>query len=81
MTTSIANNKFQGKILIIELPADDPSKAKLITGPTLVNADRVPVTVTFQDTTSSGRLDLILHVQDQEIVFLNDGQTFVQKTS
>lgn len=70
----IQNDK--GHILIIELPADDPKKAVLITGTTLIGADREPVTVTFQDTTGSGRLDLILHVQGQQIVCLNDGQKF-----
>jgi hypothetical protein len=75
----IQNDK--GQILIIELPADDPKKAVMIPGPILLGADHEPVTVTFEDTTGSGRLDLILHFQSQTVVFLNTGEKFVQSGS
>lgn len=70
----IQNDK--GHVVVIELPANDPKQAKIFTATTLIGADREPVTVTFADTTGSGHLDLILHVQGQEIVCRNDGAKF-----
>jgi hypothetical protein len=75
----VQNDK--GKILIIELPADNAQKAVMIPGPTLIGADHEPVTVSFKDTTGSGHVDLLLHFQSQTVVFLNTGEKFVQQNS
>ncbi len=71
----VQNDK--GRILIVELPADDPKKATIMLGPILMGAEREPVTVTFQDTTGSGHLDLVLHCQGRQIVYINTGEKFV----
>ncbi len=71
----VQNDK--GRILIIELAADDPKKAIVMLGPTFLGAEREPVTVTFQDTTGSGHLDLVLHCQGRPIVYRNTGSQFV----
>jgi hypothetical protein len=73
----IAEN-LHGEIMVIEIPGDDPSKSKIYLGPQLYgdNADLTPVTLTFKDVNGSGKLDMIIHVQDQNIVFLNDGTQF-----
>ncbi len=70
----VQNDK--SRILIIELPADDPRKAVILIGPTLLGAEREPVTVTFQDTKGSGHLDLVLYCQGRQIVYLNNGDKF-----
>jgi len=66
-------------VLVIELPAGDANKAIIYIGPTLVGdgQDSLPVTLSFQDTRGSGRLDLVLHLGDQLVIFLNDGTKFV----
>jgi hypothetical protein len=73
----IAEN-LHGEIIVIEIPEDDPSKSKIYIGPKLYgdNAELTPVTLTFKDVNGSGKPAMIIHVQDQTIVFLNDGSQF-----
>jgi hypothetical protein len=77
-TTKNPNSHFiaqnlGGRVLVIELPADDPSSARIYIGPTLVGPDRdlAPVTLTFEDVNADGQPDLIIHVGDQKAVLLN----------
>lgn len=69
---------MQSHIVAIEFPGGDPSHAIIYTGPTLFGSggDLIPVTGEFRDVNGDGRLDMLLHVQDQTIVFLNDGTKF-----
>jgi len=73
----IAEN-LHGEIIVIEIPGDDPSKSKIYIGPRLFgdSADLTPVTLTFKDVNGDGKPDMLMHVQDQTIVFLNDGTQF-----
>jgi hypothetical protein len=66
-------------ILLIELPANDASKALIYAGPVLIGdgQESLPVTISFQVNGQTGRLDLVLHIQDQSYVFLNTGTKFV----
>jgi hypothetical protein len=66
-------------IIIIELPANDVSKALIYSGPFLVGdgEERTPVTISFVENLQTGRLDMVLHVQDQTYVFANNGTKFV----
>ncbi len=82
-TASNSNSHFiaenlHGEIIVIEIPGDDPSKSKIYIGPQLYgdNADLSPVTLSFKDVNGDGKIDMIIHVQDQTIVFLNDGTQF-----
>jgi hypothetical protein len=61
---------------IIEIPGGDASKARIFTGPVLFGdgQDLVPVTGEIRD--DNGREDLVVHIQNQEILFINDGTTF-----
>lgn len=70
---------LQGKIVITEFPAGDASKAIVYTGPVLSGPDaaKVPVTGDFQDTSGDGRPDLVMHIGDQTLVYLNNGAKFV----
>jgi hypothetical protein len=66
-------------VLVIEMPGDNPSKALIYTGPTLVGdgQDLTPVTLTFVDVNGDGKPDMEIHILDQVIVFLNNGSKFV----
>lgn len=67
------------QVLVIEIPGGDPSKARIYIGPTLMGdgQDLIPVTLTFEDKDGNGKLDLVIHIGDQEVVFHNDGTRFV----
>jgi len=63
---------------IIELPGGDASHARLYAGPTLFGdgQDLTPVTGEVRDVNGDRKPDLIIHIQDQRIVFINDGTAF-----
>jgi hypothetical protein len=69
---------LNGHIDVIELPGGDATHARIYTGPELFGVDAMltPVTLSFKDVNGDGKPDLLLHVQDQTIVFLNDGTQF-----
>jgi len=63
---------------IIELPAGDAANARIYQGPVLFGdgQDLTPVTGEIRDVNGDGKPDLIVHIQDQQIVFINDGTQF-----
>jgi hypothetical protein len=63
---------------IIEIPGGDAAHTRIYSGPVLFGdgQDLVPVTGEVRDVNGDGKLDLIVHIQDQQIVFLNDGTSF-----
>jgi hypothetical protein len=67
------------QVIVIEIPGGDASKAKIYIGPTLIGdgQELIPVTVSFEQGAKPGKPDMYLHIGDQVIVFLNDGQQFV----
>ncbi len=69
---------LNAKITIIEIPGGDNQHARMYTGPTLFsdNGDTIPVTLEFSDVNGDGKVDMIVHVGDQKIVYLNDGTQF-----
>lgn len=69
---------IHGHIDIVEIPAGDPSKMRVYIGPVLysANADLVPATGEIRDVNHDEKKDLIVHIQNQQIIFLNDGSTF-----
>ena len=64
---------------IIELPGGDTTHARIYTGPTLFGngQDLTPVTGVFKDVNGDGKIDMIVQIQDQRLVFINDGTQFV----
>jgi hypothetical protein len=66
-------------IVIIELPADDFSKAVIYSAPTLIGSgqEKTPATISFQANVQTGRLDMVLHVEDQTYLFVNNGTKFI----
>jgi hypothetical protein len=69
---------LNSRITIIEIPGGDNSHARIYSGPTLFseNADTIPVTLEFYNVNGDGKVDMIVHVGDQKIVYLNDGTQF-----
>ncbi len=63
---------------VIECPAGDCTKARILLGPVLIgpNQDLAPVTLTFKDVNGDGKPDIIVNVQDSHFVFINDNGTF-----
>lgn len=70
-----------GHIIIIEIPGGNISHARIYSGPTLFSdsAGQIPVTAEFTDVNNDGRIDIVLHIGDQRIVYLNDGTQFKQQ--
>jgi len=67
---------LRGHIEIIEIPGGDVSHARIFTGPTLFGDGRDLIPVTGEIRNEDGRRDLIVHIQNQQIAFVNDGTTF-----
>jgi hypothetical protein len=65
-------------ITIIEIPGGNNQHARIYSGPTLYsdNGDLTPVTLEFYDVNGDGKVDMIVHVGDQKIIYLNDGTQF-----
>jgi len=69
---------FNRHVIIVEFPGGDTAHALIYTGPTLLGdgGDLIPVTGEFRDVNGDGRPDMIVHIQNQTIVFINDGSKF-----
>ena len=67
---------LQGTVIIVELPHGDSAKSRIYTGPTLFsdNAANVPITGEFR--VVDGKIQMLVHVQDRTILYLNDGTQF-----
>lgn len=65
-------------VLVIECPGGDCAHAVIYLGPTLFGdgQDLTPVTLTFQDLSGDDKPDMIVHIQDQRLVFLNENGKF-----
>jgi hypothetical protein len=72
---------LHGHVDIIEMPGGDASHMRVYTGPILYGdkADLVPVTGEVRDVNHDGKADLIIHIQNQQIIFLNTGQVFKEQ--
>jgi hypothetical protein len=64
---------------IIEFPGGDSTHARIYTGPTLFGngQDLTPVTGVFKDVNGDGKIDMVVQIQDQRLVYINDGTQFV----
>ncbi len=77
MSHFIAEN-FDKHLIVIELPGDDPTHARIYIGPMLIGDEQelTPVTLSFEDVNGDGKPDLVLHVGDSKFIFLNTGTSF-----
>ncbi len=69
---------LHGQVLVIELPAGDPTKSIDYIGPALVASgdELVPITLTFNDVNKDSKLDMIIHIEDKQVDFCNNGTKF-----
>lgn len=67
---------LNGTVEIIELPHGQTDHARSYKGPTIFsdNADQVPVTGEFR--VVNGKIEMLVHIQNQTIIFVNDGTEF-----
>ncbi len=70
-------------IIIVEFMGGNPARAISYTGPFLFDpgGDLTPVTLEFRDVAGNGLPDMLIHIQDQTIVFVNDGSKFRPQNS
>jgi hypothetical protein len=68
---------------IIEIDGGDPAHTHIYVGPVLFGdgQDLTPVTGEIRDVNKDGKPDLIVHIQNQEIVYLNNGTIFVPQST
>ena len=64
--------------MVIELPGGDASKARTITGPYLFGADEdlTPLLLDLRDMDGDGKLDLLLDIRQEQVVYLNRDSAF-----
>ncbi|WP_287157065.1 hypothetical protein [Chloroflexus sp.] len=76
-TRLIAMN-LDRQVLILEIPGGDVNKTRTIVGPYLVgaNEDLTPITMRLADMNGDGLSDLIVGIKNEEIVYLNRGDSF-----
>jgi len=67
---------LSGTVEVIEFPHGDSTHARIYKGPTLFsdNADLIPVTGEFKEV--GGKEEMIVHIQDQRIIYISDGTQF-----
>lgn len=67
---------LNGTVEIIELPHGDSAHARIYKGATIFadNAPLVPLTGEFRNV--NGKVEMLVHIQNQIIVYLNDGTQF-----
>ena len=66
---------LHGQVIIVELPAGGPTKSIDYIGPALiaVGDEKIPITLSF---TNDKKVDMIVHIQDKEVHFCNNGTRF-----
>ena len=66
------------RVEIIEFPGGDATHARIFLGPTLIGDDQdlTPITLSFKDVNNDGKPDMLIHIQDQIVVFMNDNGQF-----
>lgn len=65
---------LERRVVILEIPGGDASKTRTIVGPYLFGAgeDLTPVLLRFEDVNADKRLDMLVNVKQEEMVYIND---------
>ena len=68
---------LSGTVFVIELPHGDSAHARIYKGPTLFTsqADQVPVTGDFSQV--NGKEEMIVHIGNQDMLYVNNGTQFI----
>lgn len=66
------------RVVVIELPGGDSSKAQTLQGPYLfgANEDLTPVTLRVTDVNHDDKGDLVIAAKNEEIIYINSGDSF-----
>jgi len=74
---------LNGRLEVIEFPGGDASKARIYIGPQLYDpgSNLIPVTLSFVDVKSDHHPDMILHIQDTLLMYVNENGGFRPATS
>ncbi len=66
------------RVVVIELPGGDVSKAQTLQGPYLfgANEDLTPASARLEDVNGDGKNDLIVAVKREEVIYINTGESF-----
>jgi len=66
---------LERRVVILELPGGDATQTRTIVGPYLFGAgeDLTPVLLRFADVNADQRLDMLVNVKQEEMVYINDG--------
>lgn len=66
------------RVVVIELPGGDVSKAQTLQGPYLfgANEDLTAVSLKLNDINGDTKQDLVLSVKNEEIIYINTGDSF-----
>ena len=73
---------LKGRVVIIELPGGTVAHARIYNGPAIIgdNPEQIPVSAEFQDTNNDGKVDMVVHVGNQQFAYTNDGAQFKPQT-
>ena len=65
-------------VVVIEIPGGDTGQMKVYQVTTLFGdgEDLTPVTLSFRDVTGDGKPDMLIHIENQTLVYVNDGGSF-----
>ncbi len=76
--THILAMNLNRRIVVIEMPGGDVSKAQTLQGPYLFGADEdlTPIGTRLEDVNGDSRPDLILSIKREEIIYINGGDSF-----
>lgn len=68
-------------VTIVEFPGGDVTHTRVYYGPILSGSgsDTIPITGSFTDMNGDGKPDLVVHIQEETIVYLNDGNQFKEQ--
>ena len=67
---------LNGTVQIIEFPHGDSAHARVYKGPTLFSNDAQLIPVTGEFKVVNSKVEMIVHIQDKSIVYINDGAQF-----
>jgi hypothetical protein len=69
---------LRGEVTILEFPAGDPSRARVLASTSVLgpNADQAVVTLRFIDMNHGGRPDMLITIDGVQSILVNDGKTF-----
>lgn len=66
------------RVVVWELPGGDAAKTRTLQGPYLFGANEhlTPILLRVEDMDADGRPDLVIGVKDEEIIYINSGDSF-----